>query len=102
MLGGDSINWSLPLARCLKINFDGAFDRKTGKGSIGVIIRNNVGSIVDGFSGSCEASFAFMIEAFAFRRALIMLVCLGLDNFCVDSDCLELVNAVRDGGSNVY
>lgn len=43
-----------------------------------------------------------MAEALACRWALNMAMSLGLSNFCVSSDCLELVDASSKGFSEVH
>lgn len=80
--------WSLPPDGFIKVNVNGSFKDGLERGGIGVV--------VDGFSGRCESTSAFMSEALALRKALLMVRSLNLSNVLVESDCMKLVQVVKN------
>jgi hypothetical protein len=42
------------------------------------------------------------IEAIACREALALAEDLNLSHVCIASDCLEVINSIRDGSSGIY
>lgn len=90
-----SLPWVAPTNGGVKVNVDGAFDKSLNSGGIGIIFRNEAGNIVDGFCGVVDAASAIMVEAWALRIAIGMMMDLGLHVAMVESDCAILVECVK-------
>lgn len=65
--------WPVPSEGFLKVNVDGAFKAISGKGGIGVIVRDESGCVIDGFSGSCRVALALMAEVVLLGRLWVSL-----------------------------
>jgi len=81
------------------LNIDASFDEDNGCGSTGAIFR-------DGFGGMIAASNTFipylvdasMAEAFALKEGLMLAQHIGGNWLIVQSDCLEVVQTLENGG----
>nr|DAD21946.1 TPA_asm: hypothetical protein HUJ06_023409 [Nelumbo nucifera] len=91
-----SFFWSPPRAGVLKINVDRSFVSK-GKAGFGVAIRDPEGKVVAALFGNCTVSSPIQVEAFAAVQALKTISVFDGFNFCLESDCLNLVNAINKG-----
>lgn len=91
--------WKKPREGYISLNIDAAFDEDNGCGSTGAIIR-------DGFRGMIAASNTFipylvdapMAEAFALKEVLMLAQHIGGNRLIVQSDCLEVVQIMENGG----
>lgn len=90
--------WKKPPEGKLMINVDAGFNVDSGSGSTGVVIRDT--------SGACIAAAqrylahvvdAPMVQAYAFREGLMMAQHIGINNFIIQTDCLQ-VEIVKAGG----
>jgi hypothetical protein len=81
------------------INIDAAFDVDSGRGEIGVVIRD--------YTRQCVAASqlflphvvdAPMAEAYVFRKGLVLAQRIGCNNFIVQTDCAQLVETMKQGG----
>jgi ribonuclease HI len=83
----------------IKINVDAAFDIDQGKGGVGAIARNSNGAFL---AASCkELHFVadpFMAEAFALRDCLSLAQFLGGNKFIIQSDNVQVIEKMLDGG----
>lgn len=82
---GNQSCWSAPSGNNLKINVDGAF-KKDGRAGIGIIIRDNLGTMLDRFAFKVHASYSFMSEAIALRKGVQIAKSLDLKDCCFDFD----------------
>jgi ribonuclease HI len=91
--------WKKPLEGLVMINIDAAFELDSGRGATGVVIRD--------YTGSCIAALqtflphvvdAQMAEAYALRDGLMLAQQIGVQNFVVQSDCVQVVETMRNGG----
>lgn len=83
----------------MEVNVDGAFINSFVLAGMGIIFRDKVGTILGGFGGSFLASSAFMAEASALRKAVVMAISLNLPNVVFESDCKVLVDCVNSGSA---
>ncbi|KAK4258183.1 hypothetical protein QN277_007656 [Acacia crassicarpa] len=86
--------WSPPSVGKLKFNCDGAFSANMSDAAIGVICRDHFGDFKWGFVDKVKSISAFMTEALALKRALMLAVDLGHDNVIFETDCLSLLKCV--------
>ncbi|RYR72825.1 hypothetical protein Ahy_A02g007039 [Arachis hypogaea] len=89
------IRWRAPPEDWLKANVDAAFRKEDGKGAISVVIRNNNGKIVLGFSGKISTYSSITAEAIAIRQALIIIENLNLGKILIESDNLKLIQTIK-------
>ncbi|KAK4274243.1 hypothetical protein QN277_017497 [Acacia crassicarpa] len=87
--------WSPPSAGTLKYNCDGAFPGRDSDAAIGVICRDHFGVFKWGFVDKVKSISAFMTEALALKRALMLAVDLGHDKVIFETDCLSLTKCVH-------
>lgn len=78
-----------------KINVDGAWDASTFKAGIGVVIRNNHGSLLWGSSTFGSFNSSVETEAAALVKGLTEAANLRIRNIHVESDNLEVINALN-------
>ncbi|KAK4278800.1 hypothetical protein QN277_016598 [Acacia crassicarpa] len=94
--------WSPLAPGCLKINCDGAFSSQEQDAAIGVICRDFIGSFIWGFVDKVKSISAFMTEALALKRALLLALDLGNDKVIFESDCLPLFSCVHAKSPDSY
>jgi ribonuclease HI len=91
--------WRKPLEGKLMINVDAAFDVDSEKGETGVVIRD--------YTGQCIAASqrflphvvdAPMAEVYAFREGLVLAQRIGCNNFTCQTDCVQVVDTMKNGG----
>ncbi|KAK9932560.1 hypothetical protein M0R45_019793 [Rubus argutus] len=87
--------WTPPTATVAKINVDGAWDASTFKAGIGVVIRNNHGSLLWGSSTFGSFNSSVETEAAALVKGLTEAANLRIRNIHVESDNLEVINALN-------
>jgi ribonuclease HI len=89
--------WMRPAKGVYKMNVDAAFDADSGRGATGVIIRDSGGNFV---AASCNytdsAIDATTMEASALLSGLQLAEQFGANSLVVESDSLEVVQAVLD------
>ncbi|XP_057445027.1 uncharacterized protein LOC130737292 [Lotus japonicus] len=89
--------WRPPLPRMLKLNVDASWKASSPLCSIGIAVRDEAGLLVAGSASKAFSHSALMAEALAFREAIILAHNMGWSEIEVESDCLPLVEACRDG-----
>jgi hypothetical protein len=83
----------------LMSNVDAAFDVNSDSGFTGVVIRDYIGQCI-------AASQIFlphvvdapMDEAYTFREGLVLVQQIGSNNFIVQTDCVQVIDTMKDGG----
>ena len=80
-------HWICPPPDFMKINTGGAFPKNTGFAAIGVICRNALGEFQWGFVDKIKSISAFMTEALALKRAMLLATDLGHNKIQFESDC---------------
>jgi len=79
------------------VNIDTGF--AAGCGSSGVVIRDSRGDFIAASMNFLPTVLdAQMAEAYALKEGLHMVQHIGYRNFIMQSDCLEVVEAMKDGG----
>ena len=81
------------------VNVDAAFNEDEECGSVGDIIRDCSG-------GALAATHSFvphvidapMAEAYALKEGLMLTLHIGCNRLTVQSDCMEVVQTIKDGG----
>ncbi|KAK4254594.1 hypothetical protein QN277_009952 [Acacia crassicarpa] len=89
-------HWFAPTAEYLKVNCDGSFYAESTTASIGVVCRNNYGEFIWGFVDMLKSISAFMTEALALKKALMLAMDLGHDKVIFETDCLALQKCVAE------
>lgn len=92
ILGADG--WCLPQRNCVKINVDGAFDLNAKRGGLGVIVIDDEGRVIGGFSGSCKANSEFIEKALSLRKVVCVAESLIVEGFMVVESDLLLLKAL--------
>ncbi|XP_028785694.1 uncharacterized protein LOC114741595 [Neltuma alba] len=86
--------WSKPHFENVKLNYDGAYCRKTGKAGIGIICRDSYGLFMRGWSEGVVASSALHAEILAMTKAISLSEEWGYSNVILEGDCKVLVDAI--------
>nr|XP_051221193.1 uncharacterized protein LOC127339373 [Lolium perenne] len=95
------LKWEKPKENMVKVNFDGAFNKVSGTGGWGFIIRNHRGEFVA--AGAGKVGFLrdpLHAETIACLAAVDGATNLGADRITFESDSLNLVQALRSNGYN--
>ncbi|XP_024178198.1 uncharacterized protein LOC112184155 [Rosa chinensis] len=96
------IKWSRPPRGRLKINIDGSFCADTGSGGVGVVVRNYEGTCMATFARTVQyAQSAIHMEAEALRAGLLIAIHQDWKEIEVESDCVNLVNALHVDGDDL-
>lgn len=85
-----SQQWSPPPAHLVKYNCDGSF--KDGKASIGVLGRNNIGTIIDGHGCLVKASSPLHAEVLAIREGCSLAYQRNFHSAYIESDSLVAIS----------
>ncbi|KAK4255381.1 hypothetical protein QN277_008388 [Acacia crassicarpa] len=94
--------WVPPGNDSVKINCDGAFKEDGGGAAIGLVCRNHFGTFKWGFVSKVKSISAFMTEALALKRALLIAMDIGLDKAIFESDCYCLIKCVNAKSPSLY
>ncbi|KAK4277907.1 hypothetical protein QN277_015828 [Acacia crassicarpa] len=74
-----SVHWSPPESGVVKINSNGVFSNERCHAAIGVVCRDHNGFFRWGYVDKMKSISAFMTEALAMQRAMLLAVDIGLD-----------------------
>jgi ribonuclease HI len=91
--------WKKPPEGKVVVNVDAAFNENSGCGSVGSIIRDCSGGVL-----AAAHSFvphlvdAPMAEAYALKEGLMLAQHIGCNRLIIQSDCMEVVQIMKDGG----
>jgi ribonuclease HI len=95
--------WLPPPSGTMKLNTDAAVAKTTEGGAVVVVCRDANGTFLGAFALSLSDSFSpATLEARACREALALAQDLNLTKICVASDCLEVINNIKQPYSDVY
>ncbi|XWS64771.1 hypothetical protein CRYUN_Cryun05aG0032200 [Craigia yunnanensis] len=91
-----SSHWKPPAYNRYKVNFDGAYDKRSKKGGIGVIIRNYEGAVMGTHVGHKSGMMdAFMVEANAAISALNFAKSMGFQDAELEGDALCIIKIMK-------
>jgi ribonuclease HI len=94
--------WEKPKEGYCKLNVDASFYVETFTGATGAVIRDDHGGFVAGSScGIPSISDAATAEALALRNGLQLAGQLGCTKIIVNSDCMEVISTMLDGGNSI-
>ncbi|XP_024164033.1 uncharacterized protein LOC112171021 [Rosa chinensis] len=94
--------WFCPPSGRLKLNIDGAYLADSGKGRIGVVVRDETGVCVAAFARHVPyALSALHMEVEAIRASLLIAIDQGWTAIEVESDCVIALNALTDEKNDV-
>jgi hypothetical protein len=89
--------WKKPPEGKLMVNVDASFD--SGLGSAGVIIRDAGGGFVAAATKFLSHVVdAQLVEAYAMKEGLLLAQHIVCNSFILQSDCLEVVETMKEGG----
>jgi hypothetical protein len=93
--------WMKPKEDFVILNVDASFDLDSGTGSTGAILRDDKGLFL---AASCfgipYVSDVSTAEARALRDGLILAGQIGCNRIEVNSDCLDMIEVMRNGGNS--
>ena len=91
--------WKRPPEGRIAINVDATFSMESGTGATGVIIRDHTGSCIAAANRFLDhVGDVPMAEALALRDGLRLAQQIGSNNIIIQSDCLMVVDTMKDGG----
>ena len=94
--------WNKPQEGFVKLNVDATFDMDTCSGRTGAIIRDCTGSPIAGDSWNIPTiDTPSTAEACALRDGLIIAGNVGCNRILVESDCMEVVEVMQNGGNSL-
>ncbi|GLT74663.1 hypothetical protein SLA2020_464490 [Shorea laevis] len=91
------INWKPPDRPFLKLNTDGSLDQNSGKATAGGLLRDCVGSWIQGFSVTIGKVSILMAELWGCREGLKLCKELGVTHLIIEMDSQVAVNAICSG-----
>ena len=81
------------------LNVDATFRSEDLQGAVTSILGDDKGSFIAASNDYIEhVANATMAEAYAPRRGLLLAQQLGIENLIVESDCMEVIDTMHDGG----
>ena len=91
--------WTCPPENMAKINVDAAYSEDEGRGSVGVIVRDFKGHFVAAQVTTLPfVADAMTAEAYALREGLCLAQYLCCNRFILQSDNVEVVTTMKEGG----
>ncbi|CAI9783491.1 unnamed protein product [Fraxinus pennsylvanica] len=94
-VGGNK--WKAPPADFLKLNVDGATFHHLHKAGVGVVLRDQTGTVLMAASkGEREVADPEMIEFPAVLQGLQLVMSMGISRLVIESDCLFVVSQLND------
>lgn len=93
--------WHGPPASVIKLNVDGAVDRRSGIVGVGFVARNHLGQIL----GTSSIPFPGLLsprvaEALGFCEALVLAANNGLAEIIIEGDSIQIVQALNQAGKS--
>ncbi|XP_062020743.1 uncharacterized protein LOC133737143 [Rosa rugosa] len=89
--------WSPPTDPFFKVNIDASWDGSSNFGGIAAVVRDHLGSLVDGFAGVIHALSPLAAELMAICEGLILIPKLPPGPITLASDSLSLIKAFNSG-----
>ena len=90
----DMVIWKAPEEGWMKINCDKGFKKENGIVGIGVVVRNDSGSLVDGVYGMVKVESALIAEALAVREGTKMAIIKGYQKVELEMCSLIIYNEI--------
>jgi hypothetical protein len=91
--------WKKPLEGNLMVNVDATFDEDSGKGATSVVIRDSTGGCIAAMQTFLPHMVdAPMAEAYASRDGLTLTQQIDVQNFTVQTNCIQVVETMKNGG----
>ena len=91
--------WQKPPEGIIKVNADASFDDDVGYGSTRVVIRDHSGGVIAvAHSFISHVIDAPMAEAYALKEGLLLAQSIGGNRIIIQSDCMEVVEIMKEGG----
>jgi hypothetical protein len=90
--------WVKPKEDYVKLNVDDSFDADKRSGASGMILGDAHGFFIAG--GNCTITFvedAATADAMVLRDGLIMVEALGCSKLVINSDCVEVIDVMKNG-----
>lgn len=93
--------WHGPPTGVIKLNVDGAIDRRSGIVGVGIVARNHLGQIL----GASSIPFPGLLsprvaKALGFREALVLAANKGLADIIIEGDSIQIVQALNQAGKS--
>jgi ribonuclease HI len=80
-------------------NIDASYDDNNGCGSTGAIIRDSSGEMITSTNNYIpQLVDALMMEAYALKEGMMLAEYIGGNRLIVQSDCMEVVEIIKNGG----
>jgi ribonuclease HI len=101
MTGIDRHGWVKPKENFVKLNVDAGFNADAGTGSTGAILRDDSGAFLA--ASCCGIPFISdpsSAEARALRDGLILAGQIGCNRIEVNSDCMDVIEVMNQGGNS--
>lgn len=92
--GSISSRWMALSVDCMKVNCDGVFSKDINNAAVEIICRDHEGIMKWGFVDKVKSLSAFMTEALALKRALLLAIDISTDIIMFEIDCLSLVTCM--------
>jgi hypothetical protein len=90
--------WKKPLEGNLMVNVDATFDEDSGKGATSVVIRDSTGGCIAAMQTFLPHEVdAPMAEAYASRDGLTLTQQIDVQNFTVQTNCIQVVETIKNG-----
>ncbi|GAU35798.1 hypothetical protein TSUD_155730 [Trifolium subterraneum] len=96
------VAWIPPMALCLKLNVDGSSFGNPGRASFGGLIRNDIGDMMHGFSGSCGHASNLLAEFYAILKGLQLAWDLGFCTIILESDSKSAIDLILEDDNNFH
>ncbi|KAF7824555.1 reverse transcriptase [Senna tora] len=84
--------WVTPPHGVVKLNVDAAFDEKNLRGAAAIIVRDDAGILLTGFTKRMFCFNALSAEAQAVKEAVLALPALGISRAVIESDSQVVIN----------
>ena len=83
----------------MKVNEDASFKAQSRQGVVSAVLRGHKGGLIAASNEQLEhVADAGTAEAYALRHGLLLVQQLGISKLVVESDCLEVINTMNNGG----
>ncbi|XBJ13296.1 hypothetical protein VPH35_017677 [Triticum aestivum] len=93
--------WHCPPRGFVKLNVDASFDQDMLKGTMGAVLRDDKGRFIAGGNGKIDhCADVLMAEALALKFGLTLAQRAGCNRLIINSDNLEVIETMQDGGQS--
>ena len=93
--------WQCPSRGFVKLNVDASFDHDLLEGTMGAVLRDDKGRFIAGGNGKIDyCADVLMAEALALKFGLNLAQRAGCNRLIINSDNLEVIETMQDGGQS--